>query len=418
MMTFSYTDEQLNNLNRDYAVYSVNLEFAKRNGRTYVNSNLIENTSPDDLEKTNTITTTDGQEFRVIATKSHRGTGFDGLAVAPIVNGEPDYKSIAVIAAGTDPGSPTKIDISSALVERDISLSPQYLVADRFVKEIIDDPRYEVSQLSGYSQGSYMLKVGAKYHIPTTTFNAWFTYLSLSNEEKAFIDKNPAMFIDYRRKHDDVVRWNDFNHPEWFNKSFLKMPDTIYWLDGTSHNIDDWEFDPVTGQVVDGKGGKPLISGVYRAYANSLRGMAHYKNLKSKWSTGGISSSEEIYLDAAQGSILSSSMATAARTGADEVSALAKKANQELQEIWSKIDFTSYTALAPYEVEALFASQGITQAQFIDTFQAETNQTATKMNASAQAFENMDKQLQEVIEKTVATDKQLAKEFRQWKEKM
>ena len=43
-------------------------------------------------------------------------------------------------------------------------------------------------------------------------------------------------------------------------------------------------------------------------------------------------------------------MATAARTGADEVSALAKKANQELQEIWSKIDFTSYTALAPYEL--------------------------------------------------------------------
>ena len=138
------------------------------------------------------------------------------------------------------------------------------------------------------------------------------------------------MFIDYRRKHDDVVRWNDFNHPEWFNKSFLKMPDTIYWLDGTSHNIDDWEFDPVTGQVVDGKGGKPLISGVYRAYANSLRGMAHYKNLKSKWSTGGISSSEEIYLDAAQGSILSSSMAAAARTGADEVSALAKKSQSRI----------------------------------------------------------------------------------------
>ena len=415
-MSFSYTDKQLNNLNGDTAVYSVNSEFARRKHKK-----LVVSKSDSELAsyETNTITTSDGQEFRVIATKSHRGTGFDGLAVAPIVNGQPDYKSIAVIAAGTDPGSPTKIDISSALVERDISLSPQYLVADRFVKEIIDDPRYEVSQLSGYSQGSYMLKVGAKYHIPTTTFNAWFTYLSLSNEEKAFIDKNPAMFIDYRRKHDDVVRWNDFNHPEWFYTTTTNfMPSTIHWLDGTSHKIGDWEFDPVTGQVVDGKGGKPLISGVYKAYANSLRGMAHYKDLKSKWSSGGISSSEEIYLDAAQGSILSSSMATAARTGADEVSALAKKANQELQEIWSKIDFTSYSALAPYEVETLFASQGITQAQFIDTFQTETNQTATKMNASAQAFEQLDKQLQEVIEKTVATDTQFAKEFRQWKAEM
>ena len=264
-----------------------------------------------------------------------------------------------------------------------------------------------------------MLKVGAKYHIPTTTFNAWFKYGALSLKEKAFIESNPSMFIDYRRKNDDVVVWNDFNHPEWYNTTTTNsMPNTIHWLDGSSHKIADWEFDPVTGQVVDGKGGKPLISGVYRAYANSLRGMAHYKDLKSKWSKNGISSSEEIYLDAAQGSILSSSMATAARTGADEVSALAKKANQELQEVWSKIDFTSYTALAPYEVEALFASQGITQAQFINTFQAETTQTVTKMNASAQEFENLDKQLQEVIEKTVATDTQFAKEFRQWKAEM
>ena len=424
-MTFSYTDEQLNNLNRDYAVYSVNLEFAKRNGRTYVNSNLSESISPDDLEKTNTITTSDGQEFRVVATKSDTETGFDGLAVAPIVNGEPDYKNVAVIAAGTDPDSPVNKtmfgsrDFYSAIIARQTYLSPQYKVADQFVKEIMDDPRYEVSQLSGYSQGSYMLKVGAKYHIPTTTFNAWFKYGGLTLEEKAFIESNPSMFIDYRRKNDDVVVWNDFNHPEWYNTTTTNsMPSTIHWLDGSSHKIGDWEFDPVTGQVVDGKGGKPLISGVYRAYANSLRGMAHYKDLKSKWSSGGISSSEEIYLDAAQGSILSSSMATAARTGADEVSALAKKANQELQEIWSKIDFTSYTALAPYEVEALFASQGITQAQFIDTFQAETDQTVTKMNASAQAFEKLDKQLQEVIEKTVATDTQFAKEFRQWKEKM
>ena len=413
-MYFQYTDEHLNNLNQDNAVYSVNEEFSSRKKTKQV----VEKSNIDPKNETNTITTSDGQEFRVVATKSDPVTGFDGLAVAPIVNGKPDYKNVAVIAAGTDPGSPTKIDVGTAVAERESGLSPQYYVADRFVKEIMDDPRYEVSQLSGYSQGSYMLKVGAKYHIPTTTFNAWFFYNSLSNEEKAFIDKNPAMFIDYRRNYDVVVFGNDFNHPELFNKSFLEMPDTIYWLDGTSHNIGDWEFDPVTGQLVDGKGGKPLISGVYRAYANSLRGMAHYKDLKSKWSTGGISSSEEIYLDAAQGSILSSSMATAARTGADEVSALAKKANKELQEIWSKIDFTSYTALAPYEVDAIFASQGITQAQFIDTFQTETTQTTTKMNASAQAFEQLDKQLQEVIEKTVATDTQFAKEFRQWKAEM
>ena len=32
--------------------------------------------------------------------------------VAPIVNGEPDYKNLAVIAAGIDPGSTAEIDKS------------------------------------------------------------------------------------------------------------------------------------------------------------------------------------------------------------------------------------------------------------------------------------------------------------------
>ena len=108
-MVFNYTDKQLNELNQGKNVYSVNSKYANRDeNQTYTiinkeDDNLLEN------EK-NMITTSDGQEFRVVATKSHQGTGFDGLAVAPIVNGELDYKSIAVIAAGTDPGSPTRTD--------------------------------------------------------------------------------------------------------------------------------------------------------------------------------------------------------------------------------------------------------------------------------------------------------------------
>ena len=87
-MTFNYTDNQLNNLNQDFAVYSVNKEFSDRNKKKFVTA------IPKNENETNTITTSDGQEFRVIATNSHGGTGFDGLAVAPIVNGQPDYKSI------------------------------------------------------------------------------------------------------------------------------------------------------------------------------------------------------------------------------------------------------------------------------------------------------------------------------------
>ena len=41
-----------------------------------------------DADETNTLTASYGQDFRVIATKSDPKTGFDGMAVAPIVNGD------------------------------------------------------------------------------------------------------------------------------------------------------------------------------------------------------------------------------------------------------------------------------------------------------------------------------------------
>ena len=416
-MTFNYTDKQLNSLNKDTAVYSVNSEFARRK-----NKKLVVGKQDSELAsyETNTITTPDGQEFRVIATKSDPETGFDGMAVAPIINGKPDYKSVAVVAAGTDPNSlvnkfgPLSRDVFTALSP----LSPQYEVADKFVKEIMDNPKYEVSQLTGYSQGSYMLKIGAKYHIPTTTFNTWFLYSHFSEAEKEYIQNNPAMFADYRKRHDNVVVYNDGNIPELLNfKSDLTR---IYWVDykGDSHNIYDWVFDPVTGQVIDGKGGKPLTSGVFRAYTNSLRGMSHYRELKGKWASNRISSSEEIYLDAAQGQILSSNMVAAARTGADEVATLAKVAKEEIGALWSKIDFGSYTALSADEVEAIFASQGVTRAQYVDAFEAEINHTDAQMSDSAAAFERLDSQLQAAIDQVSTTDAQLAKEFQQWKAEM
>ena len=106
-MVYSYTDKQLNELNQGKNVYSVNSEYAEREVEKKVVSKTDDKLFSDE---TNTITTSDGREFRVVVTKFDLGTGFDVLAVAPMVNGEPNYKNVAVIAAGTDQESPTKTD--------------------------------------------------------------------------------------------------------------------------------------------------------------------------------------------------------------------------------------------------------------------------------------------------------------------
>ena len=74
-MVFNYTDNQLNNLNQDFAVYSINKEFSERNKKKFVTDN------PNNKNETNTITTSDGQEFRVVANKSDPVSEFDAVSV-------------------------------------------------------------------------------------------------------------------------------------------------------------------------------------------------------------------------------------------------------------------------------------------------------------------------------------------------
>ena len=80
-MVYTYTDKQLNKLNHGKNVYSVNAEYAERNNKPLVTEAPNPNPSSSDFEETNTITTSDGQEFRVVATKFHRISGFDAVSV-------------------------------------------------------------------------------------------------------------------------------------------------------------------------------------------------------------------------------------------------------------------------------------------------------------------------------------------------
>ena len=82
-MTFEYTDEQLNKLNWDKNVYSVNKDFSNRNKTKQIVK------EPKNSDQKNIIEIS-SQQFQVVDTKVDSKTGFDGMAVAPIVNGKPD----------------------------------------------------------------------------------------------------------------------------------------------------------------------------------------------------------------------------------------------------------------------------------------------------------------------------------------
>lgn len=243
-MAFEYSDRQLNYLNREEYVYSVNKTLAESKNRKIVTDKKDEELTSNEV---NVVTTPDNKDFKVVATLDDPATGFQGMAVAPIVNGQVDTNSVAVVAAGT---TPTDVkDLKGAITSINPELSSQQLaVADEFLQEVRKD--YHVTQLTGYSQGAYMIKLGAKYHIPTTVFNGWFSYDTLSEDEKNFLKRNTHLFKNYRHAQDDVVQYRDGNLEGILGGDGFG---TIYWVYGSSHKIFDWQFNE-QGEVIDEHG--------------------------------------------------------------------------------------------------------------------------------------------------------------------
>ena len=243
-MTYTYTDEQLNGLNQEEAVYSVDPNLAQSKEH-----DIITDKSDDQIKagETNIYRTSDGQRFKILSVKNDPATGFQGMAVAPIVNGQVDTNSVAVVAAGTTPTDVNDLKGAITSINPELS-SPQLAVADEFLQEVRKN--YHVTQLTGYSQGAYMIKLGAKYHIPTTVFNGWVSYDTLSEDEKKYLKRNTHLFKNYRHAQDDVVQYQDGNLEGVQGRDGFG---TIYWVFGSSHKIFDWQFNE-QGQVIDEHG--------------------------------------------------------------------------------------------------------------------------------------------------------------------
>ncbi|HFH8007689.1 TPA: hypothetical protein ACGNBZ_001379 [Streptococcus agalactiae] len=176
-MVFTYTEKELREFNIGDNVYSVNPDYAEKNHSTVITD------LPQKDNETNIITTEDRKKFKVLKTSPDDMSGYQGMAVAPIIKGNVDYNSVAVISAATD-SSNYKDLIGAVSSAQPHQSSTQLKSADKFLKDVQSHDKWTVTQLSGYSQSAYMLKLGAQYHIPTTVFNGWFRYSTLNEDEK------------------------------------------------------------------------------------------------------------------------------------------------------------------------------------------------------------------------------------------
>lgn len=395
------TEKQLKDLNE--IVYSVDPNF-KDNGQ-----------SVKQLEKNATFETTDKQRFKVLSVKNGDHS-FQGMAVAPIINGVPDVSQVTVVAAGTYP-SDSK-DLKSAAKGLSPNGSPQADVALQYVGDLINNnPTWTINQLSGYSQSAYMLKVGAHFKIPTTVFSGWFQYRSLTPAEERFMKENPHLFINYRQKNDDVTKWNDFNS-EWGNSDDFG---TIVWIDGNSHKLDSWNFDEKTGQLKIPNSRGNSEGAMIQASHFLMRGFSTQltilDQLKAKLtaSGGGLSTNEKIYLDDRQALLaVNTGRATYQNAMANAIKVY-QNAIREAEDIWQETlreARSQIEILSDNEMRDSLSMIGATEQRIVGEPTEFFQQKINKAKTMDEKFESLSKEIKSKINELVQLDQQLAQQLR------
>ena len=165
------------------------------------------------LEQGDTLTA-GGQQYEVVAS-----TGPDsvtqGISVAPIVKGKPDYSQTAIVVAGTQPPNDEKgnglgNELNSTF-RAIIQSGTGYSIQGRDVEALYQQTEAnlnahgggEITNMSGHSQaGPAVAKVAANHNVDrVTNFSDWgggtaYTNGYISEEDKKYLDKHAHIYSD------------------------------------------------------------------------------------------------------------------------------------------------------------------------------------------------------------------------------
>ncbi|MBP1045469.1 hypothetical protein I6N96_04215 [Enterococcus sp. BWM-S5] len=404
-----YTDRELNELNQE--VYFVDPDFDEK--ITY----KAKPTSELSGNEKNVVIIND-KKFQIVGSANIDNNGYQGFAVAPITVDYPqgDPNNVAIISAGTvrpailgGEGSDGFTDFIAAAGVFDTKNggSPQTKQAEDFVDYMINVKGYTVTHLSGYSQSAYMLKIGAQFGIPTTVFNGWFLYDSLTDDEKKFMKDNPELFRNYRKYKDIRVKLIDGNDMEKIGEDF----GTIFWVEGDTHEINDWFFDK-DGNVLfkDSKSSVVKMSQIARQA--SLDKWRLFQ-LKKKFSTsgGGLSANEQIYLDDSEALLVVEAASRMSKTILESVKEKYQKAIIEAEQLWQKTEQTALnvgSTLSNSEAIEALESGGATKQALTTEPISYYQEKISQLNAQNTAYDSLASDIKASIAKLVSSDLELA----------
>lgn len=227
------------------------------------------------LRKGTTIPGAHGSQYVVYDTATNATTGFQAMAVVPVVDGQPDYSTVTISYAGTNPEDLGDIlaDMQSVIGGRS-GPGTQVLAAQAFAAQVRDQLKKDghagaSPETVGHSLGGYLaLWVAAENGWSATTFNGPDPWDALSPAAQEWVKKQRALgrnpLTNYLNEYDLVgnIFGNRTGAAVYVNDSIGKG-----MLD--YHNLSSFEVDQegsLRGVVGEGQKMESILQNV----ANSL----------------------------------------------------------------------------------------------------------------------------------------------------
>ena len=384
----------------------------------------------DDIKKT-------GQQYKILYTvdtndkynsQGYEKNGFQGMVVAPVVSGQPDYSHITMAFAGTNATDWHLNDLSADLsnvvlgFERDGTLKSQFTSALQFYDEMARIyGASNIKAVTGHSLGGALAqKVAAANHIPAVTFSTAGVGSQLTDEEKAWINGDGKKFVlNFMHKGDQVSSMTNASnfgtaiYAEDFGSGAL--------LSG--HFLTTYEF-AKDGSLKDTKCGvwsitdKGMLSNgislIQKSFKAQIKGL---NTLKSKFtaSGGGLSSGEKIYLDAAQALVI---VSTAGAEFDLAMVNLMKNYQDGIEESKSLWQDTVNKAVAmgnlldTWEIYEALEMVGFTQENIAGFPIGQYQSKIDKVRTMADKFKRLESEIKSKISELVARDSELAQQLK------
>ena len=240
-------------------------------------------------------------------------------------------------------------------------------------------------------------------------YNGPDIYRILSPEQRKIVDQIKGRIYNYADPKDNISMVG-----RDIAKGSIGSVGMVYYVDSESE-------DPINqhmtyGYRLDKDGKIKIFSNTSTvAYNDFLIKMEGYKKLKNILASDGYTAGEQLFLDSEQAKIAASGICRIVTEEMDIIKNIYNRGIQDASEVFASCSNVPWGfILSPYETEVAYSEGGLNYETTIGIIQNRFHPVVDKVKQLEKDFTDLEKQIQNGIQKKLDEDRELASKFSQW----